>query len=94
MKRFAIVMFIVSLGIAGVVSWFASTHPDGLERVAEDHGFIGKAIGPLFSILPDYTVPGLSGFVSNGAAGVIGVLATFGFVMLVGKIFNASRRRR
>lgn len=87
-------MFIVSLGVAGVVSWFASTHPDGLERVAEDHGFIGKAIGPLFSILPDYTVPGLSGFVSNGVAGVIGVLATFGFVMLVGKVITTRKKRQ
>jgi len=87
-------MFFVSLGVAGVVSWFASTHPDGLERVAEDHGFIGKAIGPLFSILPDYTVPGLRGFVSNGAAGVIGVLATFGFVMLVGKVITVRKKRQ
>jgi len=87
-------MFIVSIVVAGVVSWFASSHPDGLERVAEDHGFIGKAVGPLFSILPDYTVPGLRGFVSNGAAGVIGVLATFGFVMLVGKIVTARKRHR
>lgn len=94
MKRFVIIMFIVSIVIAGVVSWFASSHPDGFERVAEDHGFIGKAKGPLFSILPDYTVPGLRGIVSNGAAGIIGVLATFGFVMLVGKVIAAKRRRR
>jgi len=93
-KRFVIIMFIVSLAIAGVVSWFASTHSDGLEQVAKDHGFIGKAREPLFSVLPDYTVPGLSGFVSNGAAGVIGVLATFGLVMLVGKVLAAKRRRR
>ena len=93
MKRFVIVMFIVSIVIAGVVSWFASSHPDGLDRVAEDHGFIGKALGPLFSILPDYTVPGLRGFVSNGAAGIIGVLATFGFVMLVGKVITTRKKR-
>ena len=94
MKRFVIIMFIVSIGIAGVVSWFASSHPDGLERVAGDHGFIEKAKGPLFSILPDYTVPGLSGFMSNGAAGVIGVLATFGLMMLVGKVLTARKRRQ
>ncbi len=94
MKRFVIIMFIVSLVIAGIVSWFASTHPDGLERVAKDYGFIEKAREPLFSVLPDYTVPGLSGFVSNSAAGVIGVLATFGLVMLVGKVLAAKRRRR
>ena len=94
MKRLVIIMFIVSLVIAGIVSWFASPHPDGLERVAKDRGFIRKAREPLFSVLPDYTVPGLSGFVSNAAAGVIGVLATFGLVMLVGKVLAARRRRR
>ncbi len=42
MKRFIIIILAVSIIIAGFVSWFASTHPDGLERIAEDKGFIEK----------------------------------------------------
>ena len=34
---------LVALLLAGVVSFWASSSPDGLERVAEDTGFIGTA---------------------------------------------------
>ena len=34
---------LITLIIAVLVSPFASSHPDGLERVAEDHGFIDTA---------------------------------------------------
>ena len=34
----------VALLIAGVVSRFASSAPDGLERVAEDHGIAANAV--------------------------------------------------
>ena len=33
----------VSLLLAGVVSYYASSHPDGLEKVAGDLGFIDSA---------------------------------------------------
>jgi cobalt/nickel transport system permease protein len=35
----------------------ASTHPDGLERVALDMGFFGHESGPLFNIFPNYALP-------------------------------------
>ena len=51
MKRFLIILFVLSLIIAefgaDIIaefgSWFASIQPDGLECVTEDHGFIDKA---------------------------------------------------
>ena len=56
----------------------ASPSPDGLERVAEDAGFIDQGMDPSYKILPDYTVP----FIENEAvttilAGAIGVLVVF-----------------
>lgn len=91
MKRFVVGMLVVSLVIGGVVSWFASQEPDGLERVAEDSGFGDAARRPRFQILPDYSVPGLSPFWSNALAGLIGTVAVFGVVMVTGKLL--SRRR-
>ena len=92
MKRFVIVMLAVSLITAGIVSWFASSHPDGLERVAEDLKFMSKAGDSVFNIFPDYTVPGLKGFLSTSLAGIIGVCATFGFIMLIGRVFFRKKR--
>ena len=87
-------MLLVSLAVAGVVSWFASSHPDGLERVAEKLGFAHKARDPEMSMLPDYTIHGLHSFLSNGLAGIIGVLATFCLAMVIGRIVVLLRKKR
>lgn len=84
-------MIVISLVIAGLVSWFASPRPDGLERVAEDHGFAEKAANPSFEIFPGYTIPGLGAFWSNGMAGIIGTFITFFFIILLGK--SVTRRK-
>jgi cobalt/nickel transport protein len=80
-SKFLVAGFVVSLVLAGVVSNFASSSPDGLEKVAEDIGFLDSAKehtnadGPL----ADYGVKGIENErLSTGAAGVIGVIATAG----------------
>ena len=73
------------------MSWFASTQPDGLESVAEDHGFIDKAEESSYEIFPDYTVRGINAFWSNGLAGIIGTLASFGLVTLLCKLISRKK---
>ncbi len=78
-RTFLISGFIASLLLAGVVSFYASSHPDGLEKVAEDIGFIetAKENTNADSLLADYGVKGVDNErLSVGAAGVIGVIAT------------------
>nr|WP_139088698.1 energy-coupling factor ABC transporter permease [Oscillochloris trichoides] len=65
---------------AALLSPLASGDPDGLERVAEDQGFIDRALDPFFNLLPDYTLPGLDGPISTIIAGVLGLLIVFGLV--------------
>jgi len=85
MRRFVIIMLLASLAVGGVISYFASRSPDGLESVAEDIGFAGKSDESALKIFPDYTIPGLNGFFSNGIAGAVGVAAVFGLVWILGK---------
>ena len=92
MKRFIIIILAVSIIIAGFVSWFASTHPDGLERIAEDKGFIEKEEESSYKIFPDYSIPGINPLWSNGIAGIIGTLAVFGLVMLLGKFITRKNK--
>jgi cobalt/nickel transport protein len=78
-KTFLISGFIASLFLAGVVSFYASSHPDGLEKVAKDIGFIDSAKDHTNAdgVLADYGVKGIDNArLSTGAAGVIGVIAT------------------
>jgi len=68
-----------SLLLAGVVSFYASSSPDGLEKVAEDIGFIDSAQDSAVagSPLSDYGVASVSDErLSVGIAGIVGVLLT------------------
>jgi cobalt/nickel transport protein len=81
MRLFLIAGLLVAIGLALVVSPFASTSPDGLEKVAEDKGFLETAKDHLFadSPLADYAVKGVGNErLSTGLSGLIGVLLTFG----------------
>jgi hypothetical protein len=91
-KKFYIGGTLISLLLAGVVSFYASSHPDGLEKVAEEIGFIETAEDPATagSALADYEVAGIENDrAAVGIAGVIGVAATgliaTGFFMYLGK---------
>ena len=65
---------VIALAIA-FASPLASSSPDGLERVAGDKEFLHKAEDAPYTILPDYTVPGIDNeTLTTIAAGVIGVL--------------------
>lgn len=78
-NTFLISGFIASLFLAGVVSFYASSNPDGLEKVAQDIGFseTAKENTNADSVLADYGVKGVDNErLSVGAAGVIGVIAT------------------
>ena len=79
--KFLIAGFILSLFLAGVVSHYASSSPDGLEKVAGNIGFLESAKEHSNSdgVLADYGVKGIKNErLSTGAAGVIGVIATAG----------------
>ena len=81
MRLFLVAGLLVAIGLALVVSGFASSSPDGLEKVAEDKGFLETAQDHLFADGPlaDYTVKGVDNErLSTGLSGLIGVLITFG----------------
>ena len=85
---------VTSLVLAGFVSFYASANPDGLEKVAADHGIDQQAEEHAVadSPLADYGVKDVDDArLSGGLAGVIGV----GVTVVAGTgVFWAVRRRR
>lgn len=80
---------LVAALLAVFVSPWASSSPDGLEKVAEDKGFMEKAEEKppswRHSPVPDYAVKGVkNGRVATGLSGMIGVLITLGAAVAVG----------
>jgi PDGLE domain len=80
-KLFVVAGLLVGLALALLVSPFASSSPDGLEKVAAEEGFDGtsREHDTADSPLADYGVEGVENErVGTGLAGVVGVLLTFG----------------
>jgi cobalt/nickel transport system permease protein len=75
--------------LAVLISPFASGDPDGLERVAEDLGFLNRGIEAPYQILPDYTVPFLGETaLSTVVAGAVGALVVLGIIVLLGGLLK------
>jgi cobalt/nickel transport protein len=78
-------ILISGMGLALVIALFlspwASSFPDGLERVAKDLGFIKKAEKPGVTVwekspIPDYKIPGIQNeSLATGLAGLAGTAA-------------------
>jgi hypothetical protein len=85
---------LVALGLAMLVSGFASSAPDGLNKVAEDHGIAASAKEHLFENGPlaGYAVKGVGNDrVSTAISGLIGVLVTFGIGLAMFALLRAMR---
>lgn len=86
---FVFISLIIALILAILISPFASPWPDGLEKVAEDKGFIEEAFEEgvwKYSPIPDYAFPGVgSEVITTALAGLIGTLITITIGWLIGK---------
>lgn len=84
------------LVIALIVAFFSfttSSDPDGLERVAEDQGFLETTLAPVYNLLPDYTIPFIENeTVSSIVAVIVGTLVVFGLAYLVGRLLRQPKR--
>ncbi|MFA5309307.1 MAG: PDGLE domain-containing protein [Dehalococcoidales bacterium] len=82
---------IASLLLA-VLSPLASSSPDGLEKVAENHGFIEKASAAPYQVIADYVFPGVHNEkLATILAGLLGTLVVFG--VAYGVSWLIKRRR-
>lgn len=84
---------LLALLIAGVASYYASAHPDGLEYVAEKTGFIdsGRDSATAEGPLADYQTRGVEDErLSGGVAGVAGALVVLG--VMTGLVVVVRRR--
>jgi hypothetical protein len=78
-KKIVQVGLVASIFVAAIVSFYASGHPDGLEFVAEQVGFLNTANDSALATSPfaDYAFVGLENErISVAIAGILGVLLT------------------
>ena len=93
-KRDIIIGLSIAIFVALALSPFASSFPDGLEKVSEKLGFIEKSEGEpvVKSPIPDYAMPNVKNEkLATSAAGVLGTVGVFGVTYAVAKLLRRKR---
>jgi hypothetical protein len=81
-RLFIVLALALAIGLATAVSPYASSSPDGLEKVAGDKAFLDTGrLAPAQedAPVPDYAFPGVADArIATGLAGFAGTLLVFG----------------
>jgi hypothetical protein len=90
-KKWWLVALVFCLVLA-TISPLASSSPDGLEKVAEDKGFISSAGEAPFEIVADYVFPGIENeAVATILAGWLGTLLLFAMAYGIAWLIKSRR---
>jgi cobalt/nickel transport protein len=92
-RTFLLTGLLVALLVAGVGSYYASAHPDGLEHVARETGFLDRAEDSPAADGPfaGYSTTGVDDArLGGGLAGVAGAVVVLGLAL---GLFRVLRRR-
>ena len=92
-SKWWLISLLICLAVA-CLSPLASSSPDGLERVAEDKGFLGLAGGAPYQVIADYVFPGIANeALATILAGIIGTLVLFGAAYGLAWLLTLRKRR-
>ena len=87
--RWWVAGYVIALAVA-LLSPLASGSPDGLERVAEDRGFLGRAEDAPYGVIADYVFPGIENeALATILAGIVGT--TVMYVLVAGAAYLGLR---
>ena len=84
--------FLFCLAVACLAP-LASSSPDGLERVAEDKGFLDLGRDMPYQVIADYVFPGIENeALATILAGLVGTTLLFGLAYGVAWLLRARKR--
>ena len=91
-SKWWLISLVACLAVA-CLSPLASSSPDGLERVAEDRGFVDLGQEAPYQIIADYVFPGIENeALAAILAGIIGTLILFGVAYGVAWLVKSRKR--
>jgi len=93
-RKDIIIGLLIAIVLAVIFSPFASPWPDGLERVAENKGFLekGEVKPAVTSPVPDYAWPGVKNEkAATSLAGAAGTLAVFALTYALAKLLKKRK---
>ncbi len=91
-SKWWLVSLVICLAVASLAP-LASSSPDGLERVAEDKGFVSLAQEAPFQAIADYVFPGIENeTLATIVAGLLGTLILFAIAYGVARLLTSRKR--
>ena len=92
-SKWWLISLVICLAVASLAP-LASSSPDGLERVAEDKGFIDLGQEAPFQVIADYVFPGIENeALATVLAGLIGTLILFGVAYGLAWLLVSRKKR-
>lgn len=92
-SKWWLISLLICLAVA-CISPLASSSPDGLERVAEDKGFLGLGQEAPYQVIADYVFPGIANeALATILAGIVGTLILFGVAYGLAWLLTLKKRR-
>ncbi len=95
---FTVIGILIILIIAMALSLVVSSFPDGLEKVAENYGFIDRAVDILpegFFLIPDYALGGVENeYWQTSLAGLFGVLIILAIFAVIYLIYRVAGNKK
>ncbi|MBA7603784.1 hypothetical protein ES703_10902 [subsurface metagenome] len=92
-SKWWLIALVICLAVACLAP-LASSSPDGLERVAEDKGFIGLGQDAPYQVIADYVFPGIENeALATILAGIVGTLILFGAAYGLAWLLQTRKRR-
>ncbi len=92
-SKWWLIGLVVCLAIATLAP-LASSSPDGLERVAEDRGFINRAQEAPFQLIANYLLPGIQNeALATILAGISATLILFGMAYGLAWLLKSGKRQ-
>jgi len=87
-------LFIVLISVAVILSFFASSLPDGLEYIAEKFGFADKTTpSPISSPAPDYEFGFIKNtFLSRLTASILGIFIILFITFIIQKLLKKKSK--
>ncbi len=88
-RLFAAFALALAVGLATAVSPYASSRPDGLEKVASEQGFLERGAEHGDAPLAGYAFPGIGDErLATGAAGFAGTLGVFAVAVALARLLR------
>lgn len=92
-KKDIIFGIILAVLLVIFIAPYATKHPDGLERIAQDKGFLGKEEARLPAVISGYSFPGIKNErLSVVIAGILGIAIAFSAAYLLSILMRKSKK--